>query len=368
MSDFNDEVMHLPPVGRSDHQCLLFSPKIKDQVKPTSRKVRLTKPCNLAAVGLKLNLEEWNSVFHVRDVNDKVCFFTNTMTKILDETIPETTIRVHASDKPWMTSYIKREIRARRKAYTPGNMTQYRHRADKIITLIKRAKAKYYASKIKSKRKQDPAKWHRSISQLVGCEGANSNNNEISNSPADAAEILQNVFTKPWSNLPETIIPSLEKVEQSLRRGNPPTPSIGLVKAALKQLNPKKATGSDKIPGWVLKRYCEELAPVVHDIICASITQCKYPSAYKHALVTPVPKVNLPNDIDNDFRQISILRQMAKVLEKVQLKLNLSSLQLNENQHAFTSKRSTVTAPTNISQNWFNVTDNSNSAKEMHFS
>ena len=212
MSDFYDEVMHLPPVGRSDYQCLLFSPKIEHKVKPTSRKVRLTKPCNLAALGLKLNLEEWNSVFPGRDVNDKVCFFTNTMTKILDETIPETSIRVHASDKPWMTSYIKREIRARQKAYATGNMTQYRHLADKIITLIKRAKAKYYASKIKSKRKQDPAKWHRSISQLVGCEGVNSNDNEISNSHIDAAEILQNVFTKPCSNLPETIIPSLEEV------------------------------------------------------------------------------------------------------------------------------------------------------------
>ena len=46
------------------------------------------------------------------------------------------------------------------------------------------------------------------------------------------------------------------------------------------------------------------------------------------------------------------------------IKLNLSSLQLNKNQHAFTGKRSTVTAIANISQNWFNVTDNSNSAKE----
>ena len=53
------------------------------------------------------------------------------------------------------------------------------------------------------------------------------------------------------AHLPETIIPSLEEVEQFLRRGNSPTPSIGLVKAALKQLNLKKATGSDKIPGWV---------------------------------------------------------------------------------------------------------------------
>ena len=46
------------------------------------------------------------------------------------------------------------------------------------------------------------------------------------------------------------------------------------------------------------------------------------------------------------------------------IKLNLSRLQLNKNQHAFTGKRSTVTAIANISQNWFNVTDNSNRAKE----
>ena len=348
-------MVHLPPVGRSDHQCLLYSPKIKLNVKPTSRKVRLTKPHNLAALGLKLNLEDWKSVFQAYDVNDKVRSFTNSIIEILDETIPETTIRVHVSDKPWMTSYIKREIKARQKAG--------RQLADKIILFIKKAKAKYYASKIQSKRQQDSANWHRSISQLAGFDGASSNNNLSPDGTVDTAEILQNVFTKPWLNLPETTIPRLEDIASSLREENPPTPSIGLVKAALKQLNPKKATGSDKIPGWVLKRYCEELAPVVHDIICASIVQCKYPTAYKHALVTPVPKVKPPRDIDNDFRQISILPQMAKVLEKLQLKLNLPSLRLNENQHAFTSKRSTVTALASITQNWFNVTDNSNNAK-----
>ena len=133
-------------------------------MKPTSRKVRLTKPCNLAALGLKLNLGDWSSVFQARDVNHKVCFLTNTMTRMLDETIPETTVRTHASDKPWMTAYIKREIRERQKAYTTGNMTPHRHLAKKIIPLIKRAKGEYYASKMNKKRKQDPAKWHRLIS------------------------------------------------------------------------------------------------------------------------------------------------------------------------------------------------------------
>ena len=40
MSDFYDEVMHLPPVGCSDHQCLLFSPNTK---KTTSRNRLLAK-------------------------------------------------------------------------------------------------------------------------------------------------------------------------------------------------------------------------------------------------------------------------------------------------------------------------------------
>ncbi|CAB3978984.1 Hypothetical predicted protein [Paramuricea clavata] len=285
------------------------------------------------------------------------------MIDILDKTIPVTTIRTHASDKPWMTAYIKKEIKARQKAYTTRNMTKYRQLADKIITLIKKAKAEFYSSKVKSKRKHDAAKWHRTISQLAGFEGDNLNNNLISDSTPDTVEILQNIFTKPWSKLPETILPSLEDVASSLRQENPPTPSIGQVKTALKQLNSKKANGSDGIPAWVLKRYCEELAPIVHDIICASIKECEYPTAYKHALVIPVPKVNPPRDIENDFRQISILPQMAKVLEKLQLKLNLPSSRINDNQHAFTSKRSTVSALTNISQNWFNVTDNTHSAK-----
>ena len=63
--------------------------------------------------------------------------------------------------------------------------------------------------------------------------------------------------------------------------------------------------GADCVPALLLKRFHEELAPVVHDIICASIVQSKYPTSYKHALVSPVPKVDNPTDINNDFRQIS---------------------------------------------------------------
>ena len=108
MSDLYNDVVHLPPVGRSDHQCLLNCPKRKQSAKLFSHKVRLLKPSNLNTLGLKLNLEEWAPVFLANDVDDKVTNFTNIVKDMLDETIPETTVRIHASDKPWMSAYIKK--------------------------------------------------------------------------------------------------------------------------------------------------------------------------------------------------------------------------------------------------------------------
>ncbi len=70
-------------------------------------------------------------------------------------------------------------------------------------------------------------------------------------------------------------------------------------------------------------------------------------------MVTPVPKVRPPTNIESDFRQISILPPMANILEKLQI-----DMKLKDSQHAFTGERSTISALTSISQNWFNVTDN----------
>ena len=134
----------------------------------------------------------------------------------------------------------------------------------------------------------------------------------------------------------------------------------------LKHVNPGKATGVDGVPAWLLKGFHEELAPVVHDIICASIVQANYPTSYKHALVSPVPKVDNPTDINDDFRLISVLPQVAKVLERIQLKLNLKDLSRNASQHALTADRSTMTALASITQDCCNATDSGSPYNGVH--
>ena len=100
MSELYNEVAHLPPIGRSDHQCLLYHPNAKENIKPCSRKVRLMKPNKLISLGVKLDQEDWNPVFNAQDIDEKVDKFTTIVTQLLDDILPETTIRTHVSDKP----------------------------------------------------------------------------------------------------------------------------------------------------------------------------------------------------------------------------------------------------------------------------
>ena len=55
---------------------------------------------------------------------------------------------------------------------------------------------------------------------------------------------------------------------------------------------------------------------------------------------------------------------MAKIIEKVQLQLNVTDLKIKNNQHAFTRARSTVSALTSMTQKWYNATDNSQSGRK----
>ena len=169
---------------------------------------------------------------------------------------------------------------------------------------------------------------------------------------------MQTVFVEPWASLDTDSGIHVDEVNGLPRAHLAHLSSIGQVGTTLMHLKPKKATGTNKIPAWLLKRFCDDLAFVVHNIIVQSIRQGKYPFLYKHDLITPIAKVRSPRDTNNDFRQISVLPQLSKVLEKIQLLLNSHDLQVKDNQHAFIQGRSTVSALISTTQRWYDATDN----------
>jgi hypothetical protein len=75
------------------------------------------------------------------------------------------------------------------------------------------------------------------------------------------AEKLQQAFINPWQEVYPTNVPDFQTVSHLLKDVPPPTPSVGQVKSTLRHLNPKKATGADGIPAWLLKRFYQSRSP-----------------------------------------------------------------------------------------------------------
>ena len=63
MRDMYNPTLHLPPLGHSDHQCLLLVPKQKEKLPAYPKRVRLLTTGNLAVLSRKVILEDWSDVY-----------------------------------------------------------------------------------------------------------------------------------------------------------------------------------------------------------------------------------------------------------------------------------------------------------------
>ena len=121
------------------------------------------KPGNFVEVELtiKLNQERTNNVFKSASTDGKVEDFTSTFISIRNTTMPMKTVRMHRSDKPWMTTRIKLiKIKERQiRCYTNGDMQRYQLLREEVSSLVATAKANYYQNKASGLHKTDPARY-----------------------------------------------------------------------------------------------------------------------------------------------------------------------------------------------------------------
>ena len=84
------------------------------------------------------------------------------------------------------------------------------------------------------------------------------------------------------------------------------------VETKLARLNPHKAGGPDDIPNWFWRDFSIWLAEPLCFIFNCSLHQGTFPSIWKQANVTPVPKISVPVDITKDLRPISLTCTIQK--------------------------------------------------------
>ncbi len=124
----------------------------------------------------------------------------------------------------------------------------------------------------------------------------------------------------------------------------------------LRALDVTKANGQDGISARMLKSTAAAIAPSITKLFNLSIQLGHPPAAWKNAIVVPVPKKQGAK-CTNDFRPISLLPILSKVLER-HFHFLISDHICNHSplsncQFGFQPGKSTVSALLTMTQDWF---------------
>ena len=294
-----------------------------------------------------LNDVNWITIFNDLGVNEMVQTLTDTVLKIISSYVPHKSVKFNNKDLPWITPIVKTAIKRNHRVYNKFkrrgrrdqdwiNVKRIRNETTRIIT---RAKQNYYL-KLGSKL-SDPnqgIKTYWSILNRLVNKKITSNipplveNDIIITNVQTKTEIFNTFFANQCSHLTNgstlpTFYPNPNFDLHSL------TIDESKILALLRNLNTKKAHGSDKISAHMIKLCDSSLVKPLSLIFQASLSSGVYPSIWKQALVIPVHKKGNRQDKSN-CRPISLLPIFSKILEKL----------IFDNIYAFLSRNNLLSA------------------------
>ena len=132
----------------------------------------------------------------------------------------------------------------------------------------------------------------------------------------------------------------------------------------LSSINPRKASGSDGIPAWLLKENADLHSDTVTDIINCSFAESRLPPSWKSADTVPIPKQKPIKDINKHLRPISLTPVLSKVAEEFVVAEHLRPSvfkKIGDNQFGAIPESSTTHALISMVHSWTKHTDGTGS-------
>ena len=213
--------------------------------------------------------------------------------------------RINTNDKPWMTSRIKSLIAKRQRAWKSGNIPLRNCLRNKVAFEIKSATKIYYQHHLKEAKltkswwkgvKSISRQCKSTIPQKLAFGSQDLTGPEMANAINDLfLKVTQEYQPLKPTTTKSTVAEQLHDVDRFLL-------SIEQVADKLNGLQTNKSCGPESIPISVLKDNCYELAKPIVNIINSSIIEGHFPSVWKRAHVTLVPKTSKVADPGIDLR------------------------------------------------------------------
>ena len=190
----------IAPLGRSDHNTILWSANTSctstsNRPSVTKRYVRRFTQSSCEAFGRWCSTHEWfTDIQGFVSATNLTTSFTTELLSATNQLFPTKLLKMHDTDKPWMTPTLKQLIIKRKRAFHSGDRVLWRHYRNKVQNEIRSRKHAYYANKVQHLKSSNPKKWWDCVKQMSGKKKAPSTSiNIIKDGGALSGTSLANV-------------------------------------------------------------------------------------------------------------------------------------------------------------------------------
>lgn len=313
----------------------------------------------------KMKEETWCRVFSSKDVNEVAENFHGILTSYIEASSePMVITKKLRALKPWITPGLLKSIREKEKLslklrkspFDKYLKSRYNKFKNKLTYLIRLAREAYFSKRIEEAGSNPRARW----SAIHEALGQNQKRSEI-NSITSEGKLMQfnregkeiaNVFNRHFSTVGERLAddtmvsedPVIPEVQEDGPFWQVSEETIGNLISGLRG---GSSPGFDGITAVTLKKIKNYITKPLTYLINLSCETCVFPNIYKKAVITPLFKTGDPKLVNN-YRPISLLSNLAKIIEKA-LKIYLLDYMktqkiIHENQFGFQEGKSTLDA------------------------
>ena len=376
----NVSSIKVPKIGLSDHFPIFFTRKMHNHTpkgKHYTISYRSFKDFNEAKFISDLQSVPWDLIKLFDDTNDILEIWTDLFLEAVDKNVPIKQHRVkHKIQPQWMTADILDAIKSRDRHKSLGNDNEYKYWRNKVTKLIKESKKVQYQTFIDNN-KDNPGSIYKLFQEVGARKGHKKpsditsiiNNGSVIEDPIEIANKFNDFFVNVASRIKEPVSNCNHSMLKDFCQGKLPEntkfsiPNIEkqTVLKYLSNLDVSKATGTDNIGPRLLRLAAPYIAEDIAFICNHSINNSTFPNQWKMAKVSPLYKSG-PHDDVNNYRPISILPVLSKVLEKHVHDCLSNFLRehclLHKTQSGFRSHHSCETALIHMIDSWLDAMDN----------
>ena len=316
-----------------------------------------------------MELEPFENILSVDSVDDKVTVLENSINSVLDNFAPYKSFVVsNKSATPWITDEILEKMDERDGCKDEFNKTgetdyweAYKYLRNKVTSMMRAYQKKVFNDSINSKISNskdfyDAAKKLNVIPNKKSKPNFNFSSDALNRAFTENnnKKLDENFINSRIANLYNKTTPCIHKFSfQSISEED----CIKIVKSIK-----SKSCGIDQINISTILLFLPRISTLLTHIINMSFEQNTFPEKWKKALITPIPKCEIPLQ-ESDFRPISLLPTFSKILEKaanIQIVAYLLKHDLlDPYQSAYKKNHSTFTALLKITDDILDSIDDS---------